>query len=304
MPALPGRRPHVLLELDLTRLPISVDTADPLARLAARGQPQIAPVLRALHDAAADPHVLGLIAKVGGALPWAGMQELRMAVRAFAASGKPTVAWAESFSEGSADMTALVLASGFDEIWLQPGGGLGPLGVAVETTFVRGALDRLGIEPQIEARHEFKNAADRLMRTEFTDAHRSALDRLAESLFTDAIVMIAEGRAMERTRVRELADAGPQTAAQAHEAGLVDGVGYRDQAYASMRARVGGDAELLFADRWHTAQAAAPAHPRCGPRRAGGGARHHRVRAHAPVPARAPGGQRLDRVSPAPGRRR
>ena len=250
MPALPGRRSPLLLELDLTRLPISVDSADPLARLAARGQPQIGPVLRALHDAATDKHVVGLIAKVGGALPWAGMQELRLAVRAFAASGKPTAAWAESFSEGSADMTALVLATGFDEIWLQPGGGLGPLGVAVETTFVRGALDRLGIEPQIEQRHEFKNAADRVMRTEFTEAHRAALDRLAESLFTDAITMIAEGRAMDRARVRELADAGPQTAAQAHAAGLVDQVGYRDQAYAAMRARVGAEAELLFADRW------------------------------------------------------
>ena len=250
MPALPGRRPPLLLEVDLTRLPISVDSADPLARLAARGQSQFRPVLRALHEAAADDHVVGLIAKVGGALPWAGMQELRLAVRAFAASGKPTVAWAESFSEGSADMTALVLATGFDEIWLQPGGSLGPLGVAVETTFVRGALDRLGIEPQIDQRHEFKNAADRVMRTEFTEAHRTALDRLAESLFTDAITMIAEGRAMDRARVRELADAGPQTAAQAREAGLVDEVGYRDQAYAAIRARVGADAELLFADRW------------------------------------------------------
>jgi protease-4 len=250
MPALPGRRPPLLLEVDLTRLPISVDAADPLARLAARGQPQLRPVLRALHEAAADDHVVGLIAKVGGALPWAGMQELRLAVRTFAASGKPTVAWAESFAEGSADMTALVLATGFDEIWLQPGGTLGPLGVAVETTFVRGALDRLGIEPQIDQRHEFKNAADRVMRTEFTEAHRTALDRLAESLFTDAITMIAEGRAMARARVRELADAGPQTAAQAQEAGLVDAVGYRDQAYASLRKRVRDDAELLFADRW------------------------------------------------------
>ena len=120
MPALPGRRSPLLLELDLTRLPISVDSADPLARLAARGQPQIGPVLRALHDAATDKHVVGLIAKVGGALPWAGMQELRLAVRAFAASGKPTAAWAESFSEGSADMTALVLATGFDRSGCSP----------------------------------------------------------------------------------------------------------------------------------------------------------------------------------------
>jgi protease-4 len=248
--ALPGHRPSLLLEVDLTELPAVVDADDPLARLRARGRHQLSPILRALHDAAADPHVVGLIAKVGGGLPWASMQELRLGVRAFAASGKPTFAWAESFGEGSADMASYVLATAFDKIWLQPGGGLGLLGVAVETTFIRGALDHLGVEPQLEQRHEFKNAADRFMRTEFTDAHRTALDRLAESVFTDAVAAIAQGRGIEVARVREIADTGPRTAPEARDAGLVDELGYRDEVYAALRSRVGSDAELLFADRW------------------------------------------------------
>jgi protease IV len=250
MPAFPGHRPSLLLELDLTQLPVAADADDPLARLRARGRHQLRPTLRALHDAAADRHVVGLIAKVGAALPWAAMQELRLGVRAFAVSGKPTLAWAESFGEGSGDMAAYVLATGFDEIWLQPGGGVGLLGVGVETTFVRGALDRLGIEPQLEQRYEFKNAADRILRTEFTEAHRTALDRLAESIFSEAVAAIADGRGIDAVRVRELADTGPRTAPEAREAGLVDVLGYRDEAYAAMRSRVGTEAELLFADRW------------------------------------------------------
>ena len=137
MPAMPGRRPPLLLELDLADLPAAPDADDRLARLRARGRHELRPILRALHEAAADPHVVGLIARVGAALPWATMQELRLGVRAFAASGKPTIAWAESFGEGSDSMTAYVLATGFEQIWLQPGGGLGLLGVGVETTFVR-----------------------------------------------------------------------------------------------------------------------------------------------------------------------
>jgi protease IV len=251
MPALPGHRPSLLLELDLTEPLATPEPDDPFARIRARGRRQLRPTLRALHEAAEDRHVLGLIAKVGGRLPWTAMQELRIGVRAFAGSGKPTLAWAESFGEGSGEMAAYVLATAFDEIWLQPGGGLGLLGVGVETTFLRGALDRLGVEPQLEQRHEFKNAADRVMRTEFTDAHRVALDRLAESIFTDAVSAIAEGRGMAAARVRELADTGPRTAAEARDVGLVDSLGYRDEAYTAMRTRVGGAAELLFADRWH-----------------------------------------------------
>ena len=249
MRALPGHRPSFLLEVDLTELP-AVTGDDPVARLRARGRPQLRPVLRALHEAAGDRRVVGLIGKIGGRLPWAAMQELRLGVQAFAASGKPTVAWAEGLGEGSGDMTAYVLATAFDEIWLQPGGSVGLLGVAVETTFLRGALDRLGIEPQLDQRHEFKNAADRLMRTELTEAHRTALDRLAESLYCDAVEMIAAGRRIDAARVRELADTGPRTAAEAREAGLVDSLGYRDEVHAAVRRRVGPDAELLFADRW------------------------------------------------------
>ena len=74
MPARPGHRPFLLLEMDLTELPAEVDPDDPLVRLRARGRPQLRSILRALHEAAADRHVVGLIAKVGGALPWATMQ--------------------------------------------------------------------------------------------------------------------------------------------------------------------------------------------------------------------------------------
>jgi len=119
---------------------------------------------------------------------------------------------------------------------------------------VRGALDKLGIEPQLEQRHEFKNAADVVMRTEFTQAHRTALDRLTESVFADAVDAVASGRDMEVARVRELADTGPRTAPEALATGLVDRLGYRDEAYAAMRSRLPAGAELLFADRWRPAR--------------------------------------------------
>jgi protease-4 len=259
MAAFPGRRPQTLLELDLTEPLVAPDSDDPLARLRARGRRLLRPTLRALHEAAEDRHVVGLIAKIGGTWPWATMQELRRGVQAFAASGKPTLAWAESFGEiGARDMAAYVLATGFGELWLQPGGGVGLLGVGIETPFVRGTLDRLGVEPQFEQRHEYKNAADVWVRKEFTAAHREALERLAESVFSDAVETIADARGLGHDQVRELIDTGPRTASEAQAAGLVDRLGYRDQAYEAMRARTGSEAELLFADRWRTRRKIAP----------------------------------------------
>jgi protease IV len=249
MPALPGRRSRLLLELDLTEVPVDPDPDDQLARLRNRGRRQLRPTLRALHDAAGDSRVVGLVAKVGGALPWAAMQELRLGVQEFAASGKPTVAWAESFGD-VADTAAYVLATTFDTIWLQPGGSIGLLGVSAETTFLGGALEKLGVQAQFEQRHEYKNAVDTLTRTGFTEPHREALAALTGSVYVEAVERIAEGRSLAVERVRELVDTGPRTAVEARAAGLVDELGYRDQVYDSVRARAGVETELLFADRW------------------------------------------------------
>jgi protease-4 len=258
MAAFPGRRPQTLLELDLTEPLFAPEVDDPIARFRARGRRLLRPTLRALHDAADDRHVVGLIAKVGGTWPWAAMQELRLGVQAFVASGKPALAWTESFAEGARNMAGYVLATAFDEVWLQPGGEIGLLGVGIETTFLRGALDRLGIEPQFEQRYEYKNAADVLLRTEFTEAHREALERLAESVYGDAVDAIASARGLTSDRVRELIDTGPRTASEAQAVGLVDKLGYRDQVYDAIRARTGGEPELLFADRWRPRRKIAP----------------------------------------------
>ncbi|WP_375474514.1 signal peptide peptidase SppA [uncultured Jatrophihabitans sp.] len=248
MPAVPGRAP-LLLELDLTIPPIEVEPEDVLGKLRSRSRPRLRAVLRALHEAGDSPRVRGLIVKVGGAeLPWAVMQELRAGLVAFAASGKPTLAWAESLGEGNGTVD-YVLATGCAEIWLQPSGELGLLGVAAETTFVRGALDKLGVEPQLDKRHEYKSAADRIMQTEFTPAHREAVDRIVESTWDTGVTAIAAGRSLSEQQVRELADTAPLSAQDALDAGLIDRVGYRDEVYGDLRKRLGA-VELLFADRW------------------------------------------------------
>src|SRR5579875_117584 len=141
MPSLPGRTPPLLLELDLTQPLVDGEPTDPVARIRSRGKPRLHPVIQTLHDAATDPRVAALVAKLGTAVPLALAEEVRDAVVAFANSGKPTVGWAETFGESTNGSAAYLLATGFPEIWLQPSGELGLLGVLVETTFLRGALD-------------------------------------------------------------------------------------------------------------------------------------------------------------------
>jgi protease-4 len=192
-----------------------------------------------------------MVIKLGGTLSWAQMQEIRDGVRAFAKTGKPVIGWAESFGESNGKNTAdYVLATACTELWLQPTGELGLLGVAAETTFLRGALDKLGVEPQFGQRYEYKNAADRITQTEFTPAHHEAVDRIVESIWEHAVEQIADARGIDADAVRRLADSAPLLASDALDAGLIDRLGYRDEVYAEAKRRAGADAQLLFADQW------------------------------------------------------
>jgi protease-4 len=245
----------ILLELDLTQPLIDAEPDDPITKVRSRGKPRLRTVLRALHEAGDDPRVAGLIARVGGsAIPLAIAEEIRAGVQAFTASGKPAVAWAETFGEASSGTVPYYLATGFSEIWLQPSGELSLVGLMTEVTFLRGALDKLGVEPQLDKRREYKNAADRIMRTEFTPAHHEAADRLTESAWEHVAAAIAAARGMTSEQLNALVDKAPMSGAQSTESGLIDHRGYRDEVYAAIRRKVGGDIRLLLAGRWSPKQ--------------------------------------------------
>ena len=249
----------VLLELDLTHDLLENPPTDPLGALQARRRTSLRAVLDALRDAAVDPKVAGLVAKVGGAgMSLARAQELADAVGSFRRAGRPAVAWAETFGEMGNGTVAYSLAAAFDEIWLQPSGDVGLIGVAASSIFAKDALERAGVEPQLARRHEYKNAADIFLQNHYTDAHREAAGRVAASAYEQVVAAVAAGRGLEPDTVRALVDRAPLLAAEALEAGLVDRLGYRDEVYADLRRRLGvdGKVRLLFADRYEQQRSA------------------------------------------------
>jgi protease-4 len=240
------RTAPLILELDLTEPVVDSVPHDPVSAVIARRRTSLRTIVERLHRAGGDPRVRALVAKVGGPrtpLALARAQELRDAVAAFRARGKLAVAWAETFGELGWGSVPYYLASGFDEIWLQPSGEVGLTGVASEVPFVRGALDKLGIAPQVATRHEYKNAAGMFTEKDFTPAHREATERLVASITDQLVEGVAAGRGLDPQAIRELLDRAPLASDEALEAGLVDTVGYRDEVYAAVRRRVAAAAD-------------------------------------------------------------
>jgi protease IV len=251
-PDLRQLRPRRVLALDLSRPVTDGPAGGVLSRWSGGGRgPALREVLAALEEAARDHRIAGLVARVDApAGSWAHAQELRGAVAAFRASGKPAIAHAQSFSEAGDGTLAYLVATGFDEVHLQPTGEVGVTGVASVQPFVARLLDKLDVTPQFDHRHEYKAAKNLLTEERFTDAHREAADRIVASLHDQLLDAVADGRRLSRERVVELFGQAPLLGGAAEAAGLVDALAYRDQAVAVALARVGAPARLVTLSRY------------------------------------------------------
>jgi protease-4 len=217
-----------VLELDLLTVPGETAGFDPLAVITGGGRPMVLrEAVAAIHRAADDSRIAGLIARVQIPAAATGpVQELRDAIWAFS-DVKPSLAWAETYP----GTLSYYLASAFREVWMQPSGTVGLVGFATNATFLRDALNKAGIEAQFIARGEYKSAANLFTQDHYTDAHREADSRLLESLQTQVWRAVAESRHLDRAAVDVLADKAPLLRDDAVSGGLVDRIGFRDEAY-------------------------------------------------------------------------
>jgi protease-4 len=261
-----------VLELDLLSMPNETGGFDPFAVIASGGKPLLLrEAVAAIHRAAKDDRVAGLIARVQIPAASAGpVQEIREAIAAFS-DVKPSLAWAETYP----GTLSYYLASAFREVWMQPSGTVGLVGFATNAMFLRDALDKAGIEAQFIARGEYKSAANLFTQDRYTDAHREADGRLIESLHAQVLAAVAESRHIDPADVNALADKAPLLRDDAVTGRLVDRIGFRDEAYARMGELVGapgispetGDADSddapprLYLARYARATASRPAPP-------------------------------------------
>jgi protease-4 len=154
------------------------------------GPPSIPQICEALEKAAYDPRVAGIAVEIGPlAIGWARLRELARHIELFRASGKPCVAFLKLAGEKE-----YALASSFAEIFAPPSASLRLNGFAVSGTFLRGALDKVGIDPQVRRIGAYKSAGDQLDRRDMSGAQREALTALVEGVYGGFCSEVARNR--------------------------------------------------------------------------------------------------------------
>ena len=236
-----------VLELDLEQPMIEAVPDDPIAQAMNRDTAKVRDVVEALERAEKDDRVVGVVARIGATrMGVAEAQEVRNALLHFRKTKKFAIAFAETFGEFRNGGLAYYVATAFDQIWMQPSGDVGLTGVMLESPFIKGTLGKLGMSFHGDHRYEYKNALNLYTETRYTAPHREAMQKIMDSWFGQIVNGVAEARQKKPEEIKALIDRGPLLGNEAVEAGLVDKLGYRDQAYDEVRKRAGSDAELLY----------------------------------------------------------
>jgi protease-4 len=224
---------------------------DPIAKAMLSGAPSVRDIVDALDRGANDRRVKGFVARLGGStMGLAQVQELREAVLNFRAHKKFAVAWAETFGEFAPGGSSYYLATAFDQVWMQPSGDIGLTGIIMESPFVRGTLDKLGVVPRMDHRYEYKNAMNELTEKKYTPAHREAITKVMNSWSSQLVQGIAEGRKLSPADVRAIIDRGPLLGQEAVDAKLIDGLAYGDDIFAKVKSRAGAGADLVYLQKY------------------------------------------------------
>ncbi|MBM4285216.1 MAG: signal peptide peptidase SppA [Deltaproteobacteria bacterium] len=129
------------------------------------------------------------------------------------------------------------VAMAADVIVAQPANLTGSIGVLAMKPNLKGLMDKFGVEQDVVKSGQWKdfwspfrpaNAAEkRMMQEIIDDYHRRFVE------------VVATGRRLDQRQVAKLADGRIYTAARARDLGLVDKVGYLDEAIAEAKARAG-----------------------------------------------------------------
>lgn len=199
----------------------------------------ISDISYAIDQAAQDDRIQGIFVEVD-MLPagFASAGVIREALDQFKAkSGKFIIAYSKYYTQG-----AYYLASVADEIYVHPVGVVDFRGFAAQIPFFKTMLDKLGVKMQVFYAGKYKSATEPYRRTDMSPENKEQLREYIMAFYDKLLNDISASRNISKTELHRIADnylAG--NVEQARELGIVDFVGYRDDALASMRTKMGLD---------------------------------------------------------------
>jgi protease-4 len=226
---------HFHLSGELTESPM----ADPFGLLAGEVT-SLKDLVRRMNQASKDDHVKAVVLTFDRmSFGFGQLEEIRQAIGQLRKAGKKVYAHAEAM--GTFEY-GLLCAS--DRLSVAPESSLWLTGFYGESFYVKGLLDKIGVQADILQMGDYKSAGEMLTRTGPSAPAEENINWLLDSLYGSLVDMIAASRGKTPEQIRDLIDHGPYLADQALEKGLIDAVETREALVARVKQDLGEQATI------------------------------------------------------------
>jgi len=182
-------------------------------------------IKEAIRNAQTDNNIKGILLDFNNVNTGsASLEEIRISLTEFKNTGKFILAYGEYMSE-----SAYYLASIADEIYMHPEGILEFNGYSVESVFLKGMFDKLGVEPEIFRVGSYKSAIEPFLLDKMSSANKEQTLAYLNTLYDIYLQNIAQSRNKSVAELRQIADKMlVRSADDAVKYGLVTQTAYRD----------------------------------------------------------------------------
>ena len=237
-PAKPAVGGKAVLVVDLGQTYKEQGVDNPLSNFDGEDEydvPGVYDIVRLIHHARSDSAIKGIYLKCNNdPNGFATNEEIRRAIAEFREAGKFVYAYGENITQ-----KAYYVASVADAIYCNPKGDLEWKGFASQMLYLKGALQKLEIEPQIFYAGKFKSATEPLREDHMTDANRLQLTELLNDFYNRLLYTTAHSRQLDTTVLRKCVNESLiRSPADALQYKLVDGLKYDDEVKDEIRARL------------------------------------------------------------------
>jgi protease-4 len=220
---------NAVLVIDLNDNFTEKEVSDPFTEIMNPGSgkiPSLTSVIGLIQQAKKDSNIKGIYIKCQqNSNGYASSEELRKALVDFKKSNKFIFAYGETISQ-----KGYWVGNVANQIYTHPHGGLEFSGFSLETVFLKGMLDKLGVEMQVFYAGKFKSATEPFRYTKMSDANKQQTAVWLNGLYDHFINSVASARQIAPEKLKAMAnEAKIQSAQDALSNGLVDGLIYDDQ---------------------------------------------------------------------------
>jgi len=190
---------------------------------------EILRVTTELRDEKDDKHNVGVMVKLGSASIGAARSQELAEMLASLKTKKKVYCHADGFT----NTTLMIATKGCSSIWLSPAGGVDAIGLAAQIVYMRRFLaDEMHLSIDMLQVGKFKGAEEPLTRDGPSPEARASLMGVLTDMRASWVETVGAARAKATAEVIE---DGPYSPPRAKELGIIDEVGYYDEALAAVK---------------------------------------------------------------------